>query len=183
MYRDTTNVEHEMYDCTSNNWSHWNSNEKIKEKFGSCTGTTFDRFSTKYSYTWNITHNTESTAMWSLKPERWGSPLVQEKYREEKACDRRHTNHIIIHFLQFLRLSFWSIPGYHAGSPSPFDAHNAYILVHSFYFIERFMLDCVQMSAYIFFLAFSCTSLIFSSKPSLYLQLTTFHLKVSFSNF
>jgi len=23
-----------------------------------------------------------------LKPERWGSPLVQEKYREEKACDR-----------------------------------------------------------------------------------------------
>ena len=26
MYRDTTNVEPEMYDCTSNNWSHWNSN-------------------------------------------------------------------------------------------------------------------------------------------------------------
>jgi len=24
-----------------------------------------------------------------LKPERLGSPLVQEKYREEKACDRR----------------------------------------------------------------------------------------------
>jgi len=23
-----------------------------------------------------------------LKPERWGSPLVQEKYREEKACDK-----------------------------------------------------------------------------------------------
>ena len=22
MYRDTTNVEPEMYDCTSNNWSH-----------------------------------------------------------------------------------------------------------------------------------------------------------------
>ena len=38
MYRDTTNVEPEMYDCTSNNWSHWNSNEKLKEKFGSCTG-------------------------------------------------------------------------------------------------------------------------------------------------
>ena len=29
MYRDTTNVEPEMYDYTSNNWSHWNSNEKI----------------------------------------------------------------------------------------------------------------------------------------------------------
>jgi hypothetical protein len=23
-----------------------------------------------------------------LKPERWGSPLVQEKYREEKAYDK-----------------------------------------------------------------------------------------------
>jgi hypothetical protein len=29
MYRDTTNVEPEMYDYTDNNWSHWNSNEKL----------------------------------------------------------------------------------------------------------------------------------------------------------
>ena len=85
MYRVTTNVEREMYDYTNNNWSHWNSNEKLKEKFGSCTGKTLDRFTTKDSYTWNITHNTESTAVWSLKPERWGSPLVQEKYQEEKS--------------------------------------------------------------------------------------------------
>ena len=63
MYRDRTNVEPEMYDCTSNNWSHWNSNEKLKEKFGNCTKKTFDRFTTKDSYTWNITHNTESTAV------------------------------------------------------------------------------------------------------------------------
>ena len=54
----TTNVEPEMYDCTSNNWSHWNSNEKLKEKSGSCTRKTFDRFTT-----WYITHNTESTAV------------------------------------------------------------------------------------------------------------------------
>ena len=33
MYRDTTNVEPEMYDCTSNNWSYWNSSEKLKENF------------------------------------------------------------------------------------------------------------------------------------------------------
>jgi hypothetical protein len=33
IYRDTTNVEPEMYDCTSNNWNHWCSNEKLKEKF------------------------------------------------------------------------------------------------------------------------------------------------------
>ena len=26
LYTDATNVEPEMYDCTSNNWSHWNSN-------------------------------------------------------------------------------------------------------------------------------------------------------------
>jgi len=25
-----------------------------------------------------------------LKPEQWGSPLVQEKYQEGKACDKRH---------------------------------------------------------------------------------------------
>jgi len=31
-----------------------------------------------------------------LKPERWGSPLVQEKYQEEKACDKRHPDLIII---------------------------------------------------------------------------------------
>jgi hypothetical protein len=63
MYSDTSNVEPEMYDYTSNNWSHWNSNEKLKEKFGSGIRKTFDRFTTKDSYTWNITHNTESTAV------------------------------------------------------------------------------------------------------------------------
>ena len=63
MYRDTTNVEPQMYDHTSSNWSHWNSNEKLKEKVGSCTRETFDRFSTKDSYTWNITHNTGSTGV------------------------------------------------------------------------------------------------------------------------
>jgi hypothetical protein len=37
-------VEPEMYDYISNNWSHWNSNEKLKEKVGSCTRKTFHRF-------------------------------------------------------------------------------------------------------------------------------------------
>ena len=63
MYGDKTNVETEMYDYTNNNWSHWNSTEKLKEKFGSCTGKTLDRFTTKDSYARNITHNTESTAV------------------------------------------------------------------------------------------------------------------------
>ena len=51
MCRDTTNVEPEMYDCASNNWIHWNSNEKFKKKFGSGTRKTFDRFTTKDSST------------------------------------------------------------------------------------------------------------------------------------
>ena len=63
VYRDTTNVEPDVYDCTGNNWSHWNSNEKLTEKLRNCTGKTFDRFTTKDSYTRNITHNTESTAV------------------------------------------------------------------------------------------------------------------------
>jgi len=63
VYRDATNVEPEMYNCTSNNWSHWNSNEELKEKFGNYTRKTFNRFTTKDSYTWNITHNMESTAV------------------------------------------------------------------------------------------------------------------------
>jgi hypothetical protein len=46
-----------MDDYTSNNWSHWNSNEKLKEKFKSCTRKTFDRFTTKVSCTWNITQS------------------------------------------------------------------------------------------------------------------------------
>ena len=60
MYRDTTNVEPEMYDYTNNNWSHWNSNEKLKEKFGRYTRKTFDRFNTKDSYAWNITPSSSS---------------------------------------------------------------------------------------------------------------------------
>ena len=51
-YRDTTNVELEMCDYTSSNWSHWISKEKLREKFGSYT-----------SYIWNITHNTENTTV------------------------------------------------------------------------------------------------------------------------
>jgi hypothetical protein len=48
-YRDTMNVEPEMYHYTSNNWSHWNSNKMLKEKFGSYTRKTFNRFTTKGS--------------------------------------------------------------------------------------------------------------------------------------
>ena len=38
-YRDKTNVEPEMYGYTSNNWSHWNSSEKLKENLEVTPGT------------------------------------------------------------------------------------------------------------------------------------------------
>ena len=38
-------------------------NKKLKAKFGGVAGKTFDRFTTKGSYTWNSTHNTESTVV------------------------------------------------------------------------------------------------------------------------
>jgi hypothetical protein len=38
-------------------------NNKFKEKFGKYARKTFDKFTTKDSYTWNITHNTENTAV------------------------------------------------------------------------------------------------------------------------
>jgi len=38
MYRDKTNVELEMYNYTSNNWSHWNSNVKPKKNLEAVPG-------------------------------------------------------------------------------------------------------------------------------------------------
>jgi hypothetical protein len=63
IYIDTTNVGHEMYDYTSGNWSHRNSNERFKEKFRNHTRKTFNRFAAEDSYTSNITRNAESTAV------------------------------------------------------------------------------------------------------------------------
>jgi len=45
--RVTRNVEPEMYDCTSNNWSHWNSNGKLKKKIWKLYQETLNRFTTK----------------------------------------------------------------------------------------------------------------------------------------
>jgi hypothetical protein len=63
MCRDIANVDHEIYDHTGNNWRYQNSNKGCKEKFGRHTRRTFNKFTTNDSYTCNITHNTESTAV------------------------------------------------------------------------------------------------------------------------
>jgi hypothetical protein len=55
--------KHAMYGYTGKNWSHRNSNEGFKEKFGGQTRKMFSRFATKDNYTWNITYNMESTAV------------------------------------------------------------------------------------------------------------------------
>jgi hypothetical protein len=52
-----------MYKYTCNNWSHQNSNTRFKVNFESHTRKTFNRFTTKDSSAWNITHNTEGTAV------------------------------------------------------------------------------------------------------------------------
>jgi hypothetical protein len=77
-----------MYDYTNNNWSQWNTNEKLKEKFRNCTRETLDRFTTKDSYIWNITHNTESTAVSNLKPERWDHRWFKRNTGEKRYVTR-----------------------------------------------------------------------------------------------
>jgi hypothetical protein len=48
---------------TSGNWSHRNWDKRFREIFESHARKTFNRFTTKDSCTWNITRNTESTAV------------------------------------------------------------------------------------------------------------------------
>ena len=38
MYRDTTNVVPEMYDYTSNNWSHWNITRSLRKNLEAVPG-------------------------------------------------------------------------------------------------------------------------------------------------
>jgi hypothetical protein len=58
-----------------------NCNYGAKKIFGRNTRKSFSRFSTKYRCTGKIAHNKEGTTI--MKPEWWGSSLVQEgKYQE-----------------------------------------------------------------------------------------------------
>ena len=62
-----------------------------------------------------------------MKPEQWGSLLVQEKYQEEKACDKRLPYRIIIIIIIIIN-AFGLSPGGSAGnSCSPLTDGNAYI--------------------------------------------------------
>jgi hypothetical protein len=58
------------------------------KKYRNDTRKAFNRFSTKNSCTRNITHYKESATIRNLKPEWWGSPLVQEEKFQEKHVKR-----------------------------------------------------------------------------------------------
>jgi hypothetical protein len=71
----------------------------LKKKSGNNTRKAFNRFSTKNSCTRNMTHYKESATIRNLKPEWWGSPLVQEEKYQEKPVKREYNS------IQFIYLS------------------------------------------------------------------------------
>jgi hypothetical protein len=68
-YRNSANVEHEMFHHTGNHWSYRNCNSRTQKISGYNTRKAFNRFSTKNSCTRNITHYKESATIRNLKPE------------------------------------------------------------------------------------------------------------------
>jgi hypothetical protein len=60
----------------------------LKTISGNNTRKAFNRFCTKNSCTRNITHYKKSATIRNLKPELWGSPLVQEEKYQEKPVKR-----------------------------------------------------------------------------------------------
>jgi hypothetical protein len=87
-YRNSANVEHEMF-CHCH-WNHRNFNQKTKTISGNDTRKAFNRISTKKtSCTRNTTHYKESATIRNLKPEWCGSPLVQEEKYQEKPVKKK----------------------------------------------------------------------------------------------
>jgi hypothetical protein len=68
----------------------------LKKKSGNNTRKAFNRFSTKNNCTMNITHYKESATIRNLKPEWWGSPLVEGEQYQEKPVKREEIMIIII---------------------------------------------------------------------------------------
>jgi hypothetical protein len=62
-YKNTMNVEYQIFNYTCNNLSQGNSDKRFIEKSASQTRKTFNTFTTKDSYTCNITCNMEITAV------------------------------------------------------------------------------------------------------------------------
>jgi hypothetical protein len=79
--------------------------------------------------------------VWSLKRERWGSLLVQEKYREEETCDKRQPYRIIIIIIiavpvqACLKRDVPLTDSYQMYADASFQAHN--------FFARRVLMMCV----------------------------------------
>jgi hypothetical protein len=74
-----------MYNYTNYNCSHWNSNEKLKDKCVSYTRKAKHSIDSlqKTALLGTSSRIIQKVPQCEMKPERWGSPLVQEKYQEE----------------------------------------------------------------------------------------------------
>ena len=75
------------YDYTGNNWSHRNSNRRFKEKFGSHTRGTCNRFTTKAA-THGI-HRSRHAAIWNLKPQ-WFKKSTRVTFHHKLPDSRSH---------------------------------------------------------------------------------------------
>jgi hypothetical protein len=45
-----------------------------------------------------------------LKPEGWGSPLVQGKYQEEKVCDKRYPYRVMMMMMMMIIINLPAAP-------------------------------------------------------------------------
>jgi hypothetical protein len=64
----------------------------LKKISGNNTRKAFNRFSTKNRCTRNITHYKESATIRNLKPEWWGSPLIQEESTRKYFYNNNNNN-------------------------------------------------------------------------------------------
>jgi hypothetical protein len=84
-----------------------------------------------------------------LKPEWWGSPLVQEKYQAEKACDKRHPyNNNNNNNSKSLRKFLSNIPGKHEIKEIQKTAHTRWkilMLKYNTYFTGEITLRVAQI--------------------------------------
>jgi hypothetical protein len=100
-----------MCGYTGNNWSDRSGNKRFKGNFVSRASKTFNRVTTKDSCTWNITHNTGSTAVWNLKLSGGDRRWLKRKSTKEKRRVTRYNIIIIIIMSSFAVISDFVLRG------------------------------------------------------------------------
>jgi hypothetical protein len=77
-----------MYDYTGYKLRHWNSNETMRKTLEAIPGK-YSIDSLQQTAVLETPHLIRKVLQCETKPEWWASQLVQEKYRDEQACDKR----------------------------------------------------------------------------------------------